>query len=330
MPDPKETIGNFPKQFRYKPVIKNKLALKPDDRPDNFIVVGMGGSHLAGDLVKFRHPDLELLVHHDYNIPAISQKKLSNSRIIFISYSGNTSEVLDAFHKAKNLNLPLSRFAIIACGGKLLELAKLHSVPYIEVPAMNIPPRSSTGFFLRATLLFLDIPYTLQETDELAYSLEPQKFETSGKNLAKRLYGKIPLVYCSTQNQTIALYWKVLLNESGNTPAFFNVFPELNHNEMNPFADNPTTRNITDMFHFIFLRDADDNPEVQKRMTALRNLYRGMQRRVAVVDLERGSAFHKAFSSILLAEWMSYYLAQKYNIDSTEVPMIESFKTLVG
>jgi len=44
-----ETIKNFHKQFEYEPEIENAEKLR---RFDKFIVVGLGGSHLAADLLK--------------------------------------------------------------------------------------------------------------------------------------------------------------------------------------------------------------------------------------------------------------------------------------
>lgn len=44
-----EAIKNFNKQFEYEPRIENAAALKPTVK---FLVVGMGGSHLAADLLK--------------------------------------------------------------------------------------------------------------------------------------------------------------------------------------------------------------------------------------------------------------------------------------
>lgn len=54
-----EAIKNFAKQFAFEPVVENadKLPLV-----HGFIVAGMGGSHLAADLLRVWKPELDLTV----------------------------------------------------------------------------------------------------------------------------------------------------------------------------------------------------------------------------------------------------------------------------
>lgn len=49
----KEAIKNFPNQLRFEPIIENEEVLISTK---NFIVCGMGGSHLAADLLKIWRP----------------------------------------------------------------------------------------------------------------------------------------------------------------------------------------------------------------------------------------------------------------------------------
>ena len=37
----------------------------------------------------------------------------------------------------------------------------------------------------------------------------------------------------------------------------------------------------------------------------------------------------KIFSNLLLADWVSYFLALKYKVDPEQVPMVEEFKKLI-
>ena len=88
-----QSIRDFPKQFEYNPVIENEANLK---RQDKFVVVGMGGSHLAADLLKAANPLLDIIIQKDYGLPDISDEELKNRLIIASSYSGNTEETIDA------------------------------------------------------------------------------------------------------------------------------------------------------------------------------------------------------------------------------------------
>src|SRR3989338_3056652 len=142
----KEAIKNFNKQFEYEPEIENAERLRHFDK---FIVVGLGGSHLAADLLKVWNPYLDVVVHEDYGLPAFSDKELKERLIILSSYSGNTEEALDAFNETIEKKLTC---AVISTGGKLIELAKKHSRPYIAMPDTGIQPRLALGFGFKALL----------------------------------------------------------------------------------------------------------------------------------------------------------------------------------
>ena len=114
----KDAILNFHKQFLYEPKLENKSKFK---KYTSFIVLGMGGSHLAADIVHSYNPNIQLLIHSDYGLPGCDVKTLKNSLVIASSYSGNTEEVIEGLETARKKKLAI---AVIAVGGKLLELAK--------------------------------------------------------------------------------------------------------------------------------------------------------------------------------------------------------------
>lgn len=318
-----ETIKSFNKQFSFIPKIENEKNL---EKRRKFIVVGMGGSHLSAGLLKIWNPYIDIIAHQDYGLPAMEEEELKNRLVIAISYSGNTEEVIDAFEKAIEKKIPV---AVISTGGKLLELAKKHSVPYIRMPDIEIQPRCALGLSMKSMLKIMGEERALKETESLADSLNPDDYEREGRNLAKILKGHVPVIYSSARNYSIAYNWKTKFNETGKIPAFFNVFPELNHNEMTSFDANDKTMPLSEKFHFIFLKDKDDHPKIQKRMEVLKVLYNERKLGVEIVEIKGKSVFHRIFSSLLLADWAAYYTAQIYGTEPEKVPMVEEFKKLI-
>ena len=71
-----------------------------------FLVVGMGGSHLAADILKAWHPELDVIVWSNYGLPRLREKDLRERLVILSSYSGSTEEVIDAFNAARAKHLP--------------------------------------------------------------------------------------------------------------------------------------------------------------------------------------------------------------------------------
>ena len=321
-----EAIKNFNKQFEYEPVIENEDKL---ERENKFIVAGMGGSHLAAGLLKsISRVALDMTIHRDYGLPDDTEDRL----LILSSYSGNTEEVIDVFEKGIEKNLSM---AVISIGGKLIELAKKHSLPYIQMPNTGIQPRSALGYSLRALLKVIGEEEMLKETGKLSEALDPSSYERQGKALAEKLKGKVPVIYSSTRNMAIAYNWKIKFNETGKIPAFYNVFPELNHNEMTGFDVKNETKELSKNFHFIILKDKEDNERILKRMEVLAGLYKDRGLSVDVIDIEGLPAqagndkYHKVFASLILADWAAYYTAQMYGLEAEQVPMIEEFKKLI-
>ena len=307
-----EAIKNFNKQFEYNPVIENKDALKSTD---SYIIVGMGGSAHVGDILKNYNPYLKVSVHRNYGLPVFYNNKL----IILSSYSGNTEETLDAFSVAVSDNLPM---AAMTMGGKLLDLAIENKIPYIQLPDAGIQPRASLGFQIMALTKLIGDDEAYSAAKSLAQLIDPIKFEEDGRSLAKNLKGKVPIIYASERNRAIANNWKIKFNETGKIPAFYNVFPELNHNEINSFSN----KDLSDNFLFIFLTDDQDHPRIKKRMKVLQKMYEDMGLLVAILKLKGKNTFHKIFSSLLVADWTSFYTAKGYELDPDNVPMIEDFK----
>jgi glucose/mannose-6-phosphate isomerase len=323
-----EDIRNFLKQFEYNPVIENEINLKKFNK---FIVVGMGGSHLAADLLKTANPYLDVIAHKNYSLPVLSDKDLEDRLIIASSYSGNTEETIDALEKAlsKNLNV-----AIVSKGGKLMEIAQKNNIPYIKLPETGIQPRLATGFSFRALAKLTGESEAFDESGRLASYLNFSACERAGKELADSLKGKIPIFYSSSRNAAIAYSWKVNFNETGRIPAFYNEFPELNHNEMAGFEKLSSTEELSSKFYFIFLRDESDNPKILKRMDICKKFFEKWGLGVKILELNSlgNNKIEAIFISLLISHWSAYNVAKNYGVDTPdgETPAIEEFKKFIS
>jgi glucose/mannose-6-phosphate isomerase len=313
-----EAIKNFSQQFLYEPEIKNPRVIP---KGSEFIIAGMGGSALAAMLLRTGKPEVDTIIHKDYGLPAMAPEKLAKKEIILSSYSGNTEETLDAFHEAKNKNLKMS---VISTGGKLLELAKSNGIQYIEIPDIGIQPRMAVGFVTKAFLKIIGEEAELAKVTELAKELDTALYEAEGKLLAEKTKNHIPVIYTSTENLPIGYIWKIKLNETGKIPAFSNVLPELNHNEMTSYDVQDSTMQLNEKFHFIILKDG--SPKIIKRMGVLEELYKERGFPVEIIPLVGKNVWHKIFSTLVLGDWFAYYTAAEYGLEAEQVPMVEDFK----
>lgn len=316
-----EAILNFNNQLGYEPEIIKSGKL---GNYKHYVVCGMGGSHLATGILKMWKPGIELYVHRSYDLPPYDKKFLKESLLIASSYSGNTEEVVSFL---KNGLEDGHDVAVIASGGELIKIAKEKNIPYIQIPNTHIQPRSALGFSLIAMAKLIDEPVCIDELRELKSLIDPTSFMAEGDSLAESIGGKIPVIYSSIENLPIVYNWKIKFNETGKIPAFYNLFSELNHNEMQGFGDEK----FSDQFHIIILRDKRDHPKIQKRMAVTADLLESKGYSVTTLILEGESVLLKVFSSLIVADWTALRIAKKNGYSSDSVPMIEEFKRkLVG
>ncbi len=325
--DMQKVILSFPKQFQAGIKAAEKTALKSYTfltPPENIIICGMGGSALPGDILVTLRP-LNVFVHKSYGLPPQAG---NNSFIICISYSGNTEETLSAFSEALKKKLPL---VAITTGGKLKELCNKNKVPLALIPSPYIPPRLALGAQFAALLQILVnhnlLPESLiKELLKLGQCLKSKKLESQGKELAKKIYQRIPIIYAPKQFREVGLIWKNCLNENAKILALTNYFPELNHNEINGFWKINERQIDSKKLFLIFLKDNQDHPGIRKQIKIAEDIIQKEGIEGRIVDIEGKSMLEKIFSAILLGFWMSFWLAIKYEIDPTSVKTIEELK----
>lgn len=314
----KETILNFPSQF--KEGLKRAGGVKAEGEFGNIVVCGVGGSALPADLLTVYLPDLTLAVyiHRSYDLPAQADQ---NSLVICISFSGNTGETISAFEEAQKRNF---KVVAITKGGRLGQLAKKYHTPLVLLPQVEIQPRSATGYIFASLIKVLAncriVEDKSKEISALAEDLKPAELENQGKSLAEKLIGKTPLCYASDRFKALARIWKIKFNENSKIMAFWNYFPELNHNELVGIT------NLQGKFRAVILQDRDDHPRILKRMALTADLFKKKGIGVDFIEIKGKNNLTKIFSALLLGDWTSYYLARNYKIDPFPVEMVEEFK----
>lgn len=330
----RQMILDSPDQFR----VGFELAkgIKVPGTFTSIMISGMGGSALPGnifrvylnDLFRSETPEkqpLPIYQNRFYTLPPESYHECLN---FICSYSGNTEETVSAFEEALAHNLPCIG---LSSGGKIEEMCQANNIPHIKLPlpSPHFQPRIGTGYFFSTLFQVLVnqglVPdmtaELLQEAEDLKVALPA--IEEEGKALSKKLIGKTPVIYASPKYKSVAMVWKIKLNENAKTPAFWNFFPELNHNEMVGFT-LPQAK-----FVIIMLRDPEDHPKNQKRFEVTAALLRQKGVDVEILDMSGKSVYSKIFTSILLSDFASYHLALEYGQDPTPVDMVEELKRLL-
>jgi glucose/mannose-6-phosphate isomerase len=292
---------------------------------DKVIITGMGGSSIAGLLLKGYLCDdkVNLTISQDYSLPKWADEK---TLIIACSYSGNTEETLSAFKDARRKNCLI---ACVTAGGKLEEYARVSRIPTILLPS-NYQPRAAMAVQFFAMLRLLEklrlAGHHLHDTAKLREELKLQlpTLEKSAIALSEKLAGRIPIIYSSTRFGAVGYRWKCQFNENSKIAAFNNYLSELNHNELAGFES------LNGNYHAIFLRFEDDHRRMQQRITLTKDIL--LKKGIPSTDIGiRGTtALGKLFSAILLGDLTSYYLALRLKVNPSKVTVIEDFKRVLG
>ncbi len=330
----RQMLLDSPEQFKVG--FETAKDIHVDGEFTSITISGMGGSALPGNLLRIYLSDLfkrntnvrrlEVFQNRYYSLPHEAFDKSLN---FIMSYSGNTEETIESFEEALKNKLPCVG---VASGGKIEEMCKENNIPFIKlpIPFENFQPRLGTGYFFGAMIQTLInhnlIPDTKNEILEAAAKLKENiaQFEAKGKELAEKINGKTPVIYTSTRFKPVAMIWKIMINENGKTPAFWNFFPELNHNEANGFVSPQGN------FIAVMLRDPEDHPRNYKRFEVTAAILKEYGTDSIILDYSEGTIFYKMFSSLLTGGFNSYYLALGYGNDPTPVELVEKFKKLLA
>jgi glucose/mannose-6-phosphate isomerase len=310
--------------------------IQPEDFADvrNVVVIGMGGSAIAGEMVRSYLSGKLLIpfqICRDYTLPEYVDDE---TLVIASSYSGNTEETLSALDDA------LARKALIVAittGGMMEDVAKINDIPIMNLPT-GLQPRAALGYSFVPTLMFFDkigmISSTAEEIAHMVQKLEKLRekyiednptLSNPAKRLAGTIFGKIPIIYSGPSlTDAVALRWKGQISENGKNLAFANQFPEMNHNELVGWSK--TVEAYRDNLIVIFLRDVDDHPKVRRRMNIVKDVIEKLK--VQVVDLHSmgETKLERMFSLVQMGDFISYYLAVLNEVDPTPVDVIESLK----
>ena len=298
----------------------------------------MGGSAIGGKLLLdlIRHDAaVPIILESSYALPAFAD---ASTPVVCVSYSGNTEETLSCFQNALMRKCPT---IVITSGGSAGRRGGGgRRAACCAFPA-GMPPRAALGYLFTPLLALVSkwgvYAVTDEEVDSAVrrsrklvekYSLEGDPVESRALQLAKRLYGKTPLVYCGDGLLRSAAYrWKCQFNENAKSMAFANSFPELGHNEIMGWECPERLRSD---FFLIMLRDVDDHPRVQRGMEAAYRMLEPLAGGAILVESEgdrgREGRLARLLSIILLGDFTSVYLAVEYGKDPTPIEKIERIK----
>lgn len=325
-----QVIASQYEQLRYEATVQNS---EHDNRAITSVVVsGMGGSALAALMVKAllsKTLPVSFDVIRGYDLPAYVN---DHTLVIASSYSGNTEETLSALAQAQAKG---AQIGIVASGGKLTEAAESAGIAHVVLPT-GVQPRMATLYNLRALFsLFANFGVVGSEWyDQLASLADWVKDESShwvadvpaeqnyAKQLALQAVGKTPVFYGSPLTASLAYKWKISWNENAKNVAFWNEYPEFNHNEFLGWTSHPVEK----PFAVFDLKSSLDTARIQQRFELSDRLLSGKRPQALPIELKGDTLLAQLVWGAVLADFSSTYVALLNQVDPTPVVIIEKLK----
>jgi glucose/mannose-6-phosphate isomerase len=295
------------------------------------VFCGMGGSAVAGDVLRSVFRDrlgLPVEVNRSPELPAHAGP---HSLVVVSSYSGNTSETLGAFREATKRGC---RAIVVTSGGTIAEEAHGAGVPVVEVPG-GFQPRAAMGWLAFTALGALEaaglLPPLAEDVAEAAGEVEARAAvcgpdsltdENPAKRLAKELGERIPVVWGAEGiGAAAAARWKTQFNENGKVPAWWSSMSELDHNEVvgwtEPFGGAHAV---------IALRHEAEDPEIAARFPLSLQIAADAGADTHEVWATGRSSLARLMSLIALGDFTSAYVAIRKGVDPTPVDVIQRLK----
>jgi len=295
-------------------------------------VLGMGGSAIGGDLLSsLVAADSKVLisVHRDYDLPSYVD---GNTLIIASSYSGMTEETLSSFTQA--LSTPAKKI-VLTTGGKLAALAEENGIPVFTIDYIAQPRAALAHSFF--PLLGIcqrlglvsgksgEVAEMAQVLESLQATIDDARPESlnRAKQLATKLRNRLVVVYGAGILSPVARRWKTQINENSKAWAFYETFPELNHNAVVGYEFPPE---LAQRAFVVLLRSQHLDPRTIIRYDVTAELLRQAKVSYEIEDGLGESALSQMMSLVLLGDWVSYYLALLYETDPSPVRVIDYLK----
>ncbi|MEE8341242.1 MAG: bifunctional phosphoglucose/phosphomannose isomerase [Candidatus Neomarinimicrobiota bacterium] len=334
--DPQDMFGaiyRFADQIQEAIGISEQIKLKKDySACENIIVAGMGGSAIGGDIVRTivqQEIKLPFFVNRNYLLPNwVNDKTL----VICSSYSGNTEESLNAYEDALKKGAMICG---ISTGGQLSENIRAKDFDLITIPG-GLQPRAALAYS------FVPMLYLLKNIGVISSSLITDLSNTISSlkkkrevysvgdssnpiyKLAKNIYGTIPIIYGITDTTgVIALRWKGQFCENSKMLAYHNELPEMNHNEIVGWGNNP---DLLSELSVIWLRDKNDYKQIKVRQTVTKSILDNINILQHEVKGEGINNLGRLLDLVNYGDWLSYWCAILHDTDPSPVEKINKLK----
>jgi glucose/mannose-6-phosphate isomerase len=323
--------ARFPEQVAEAAKVAQGIeGLPPANEVDNVLVLGMGGSGIAGDVlaaVGGPFVPVPIVVTKGYAPPSF----VGPGTLCFaVSFSGNTEETLEAAQAAAAAG---ARMVVVTAGGELGALAPTWQAPHVPLPTDIPQPRAALGALSVPLILLLEkvglFPGASGWVDAAVEQLTVRRAALeagdAAQQIARTIDGTMPLIFgAGPLGGVAAARWKAQVNENAKAPAFTGTYPELCHNEIVGWGQHgDVTRQV---FTLVELRHDEEHPQELRRFELVRDLMAEVVHDVVEVRAVGEGPLAQLFDLTLMGDHVSLHMAVQAGIDPGPIPVLDDLK----
>jgi glucose/mannose-6-phosphate isomerase len=310
-------------------------GLPDHDAIENVVVLGMGASGFAGDVLTVAagpFMPLPIVVHKGYGIPNFINE---GSLVFALSFSGDTEEVIEGATAAAVAG---GRLVCISAGGALAELASRWVIPHLTIDGTLLTPRAAIGAVTVPPMVILEqlglFPGATSWIEAAIEQLRGRRDQLAGDGgmaaeLARRIGRTFPLIYgAGGVGSVAALRWKNQFNENAKSPAYASAMPELCHNDLCGFGQHgDVTRQL---LHLVNLRHDYEHPQIARRFELVTEVLREVVNDIDTVTAEGEGPLAQLLDLVMVGDHVSLHRAAQEGIDPGPNPVLDDVKAAMA
>lgn len=302
--------------------------------PTNIVVLGMGGSGIAGDVVAAVLPDcpVPIIVSKGYECPGFVGP---SSLVVAVSFSGNTDETLHAVRAATERG---AQVVAVCAGGRLAALAEEIGAAVLPVDPSIPMPRAAIGALATPVLLLLEqlgfAPDASSQIDSAVSQLRLRREQVRTDPglidaVARRVGRTLPIVYgAGALGATAAIRWKGQFNENPKVASFANRVPELTHNEICGWGQHgDVTRQV---FSLLLLRHSFEFDRDSARLQMVSELCEEVVAGIIEIEASGTTRLAQLMDLTFVGDLITLRCAANEGVDPGPVPTLDEIKARIA
>ena len=298
------------------------------DNINHIVFAGMGGSGAIGDIFLsiLSKTKIHVNVVKGYRLPTTAD---SNTLVICVSVSGNTTETLSVLDEAYKKKI---KIIVFSSGGKMLDYCTKNKIDHRLVTRYHSPRGSFTSYLytiLKVLHSFLDIKHkdileSITELENISKKINSSNLTKNNPSLNIAEWIKdIPMIYYPFGLEPVAIRFKNSLQENNKMHVIAEDVVEACHNGIVAWEKK---NNVTP----IFIEGVDDYIKTKERWSVLKEYFQENNINVYEVISTKGNILTKIINLIYILDYSSIYLAILSKTDPSPVNSIDHIKNKIN